>query len=163
MRIKTEANSVVRMDVFKEPKSKSGISAADSKGKSTELSHVECYNYGERGHIATTCPANPTKANMFCRGEQQQLSVSKASSVCQSGQIGDITVDNIVLDTGCSRTMVREDLVHEGQYLKGDAITIRCAHGDTVLYPVAKLEMEVDGLLLSVEAAVSKHSQCQYC
>ena len=152
----TEANSVVRMDVSKEPKSKSSISAADSKGKSTELSHVKCYNCGERGHIATTCPANPTKANMFCRGEQQQLSVSKASSVCRSGQIGDITVDNIVLDTGCSRTMVREDLVHEGQYLKGDAITIRCAHGDTVLYPVAKLEMEVDGLLLSVEAAVSK-------
>ena len=93
---------------------------------------------------------------MFCRGEQQQLSVSKASSVCQSGQIGDITVDNIVLDTDCSRTMVREDLVHEGQYLEGDAITIRCVHGDTVLYPVANLKIEVDGLLLSVEAAISK-------
>ena len=93
---------------------------------------------------------------MFCRDEQQQLSVSKASSVCRSGQIGDITVDNIVLGTGCSRTMVREDLVHEGQCLEGDTITIRCAHGDTALYLVAKLEMEVDGLLLSVEAAVSK-------
>ena len=76
--------------------------------------------------------------------------------MCQSGQIGDITVDNIVLDTGCSRTMVREDLVHEGQYLEGDAITIRCVHGDTMLYPVANLKIEVDGLLLSVEAAVSK-------
>ena len=93
---------------------------------------------------------------MFCRGEQQQISVSKASSVCWSGQIDDITVNNIVLDTGCSRTMVRENLVHEGQYLEGDVITIRCAHGDTVLYPVTKLEMVVDELLLSVEAAVSK-------
>ena len=35
-------------------------------------------------------------------------------------------------------------------------MTIRCAHGDTVLYPVAQLELEVDGLPLCVEAAVSK-------
>ena len=118
---------------------------------------MKCYNCGERGHIATTCPANLTKRNMFCRGEQQQrLSVSKASSVCRSGQIGDITVDNIVLDTGCSRTMVREDLVLAEQYLEGDVVTIRCAHGDTVLYPVAKVELQVEGLPMSVEAAVSR-------
>ena len=47
------------MDVSKEPKSKSGISAADSKGKSTGISHVKCYNCGERGHIATTWAAIP--------------------------------------------------------------------------------------------------------
>jgi len=89
---------------------------------------------------------------MFC-SNSNYVSVSKASSVCRSGQIGDIIVDNI---TGCSRTMGREDLVLEGQYLEGDAVTIRCAHGDTVLYPVAKVELKVDGLQVSVEAAVSR-------
>jgi len=139
---------VVRVDASKELKGKSNTSAADSKGRSTELSHVQLWRKRPL--------ANPTRGNMFC-SEQQKLSVSKASSVlCWSGQIGDITVDNIVLDTGCSRTMVKEDLVYDGQYLEGDAVTIRCAHGDTVLYPVAKLEMKVDGLPLSVEAAVSR-------
>ena len=35
------------------------------------------------------------------------------------------------------------------------AVTIRCAHGDTVLYPLAEVEMVVDGIPLQVEAAVS--------
>ena len=52
--------------------------------------------------------------------------------------------------------MVRQDLIPEGKIIEGDAVTIRCAHGDTVLYPVAQLELEVEGLPLYVEAAVSK-------
>ena len=35
-------------------------------------------------------------------------------------------------------------------------VAIRCAHGDTVLYPVAQLELEAAGLSLCVKAAVSK-------
>ena len=91
---------------------------------------------------------------MFCRGEQQQLLVSKASSLCRSGQIGDITVYNIVLDTGCSRTMVREDLVLEGQYMQSPSNVLMLRN--TALYPVAKVELKVDGLPLRVEAAVSQ-------
>ena len=37
-----------------------------------------------------------------------------------------------------------------------EAITIRCAHGDTVLYPVAKVQMTVDGKVIDVKAAVSE-------
>ena len=104
------------VDGVQESHSKSKISAVDSalKWKSAELSHVKCYNCGEKGHIATTCPANVTKAHVLCGSEQQLLSMWKASSVCWSGQIGEVTVDNIVLDT---RTMVKEDLVQGGQYL----------------------------------------------
>ena len=67
-----------------------------------------------------------------------------------------IHVDQIVLDTGCSRTMVRRDLVPENKFIEGDAVTIWCAHGDTVLYPVAQLELQVDGVPVCVEAAVSQ-------
>ena len=34
-------------------------------------------------------------------------------------------------------------------------VVIKCAHGDIVLYPLAKVDMEVDGLKVKVEAAVS--------
>ena len=67
-----------------------------------------------------------------------------------------IHVEQIVLDIGCSQAMVRQDLVPEGKIIEGDAVTIRCAHGDTVLYPVALLKLEVDGLTLCVEAVVSQ-------
>ena len=76
--------------------------------------------------------------------------------MCQSGRVEGIHVDQIVFDTGCSRTMVRRDLVPENKLIEGDAVTIQCAHGDTVLYPVAQVELQVDGVPVCVEAAVSK-------
>ena len=96
------------------------------------------------------CPS----AALFCRSEQPTLESTtcqlgfRQSFVCRNDQVEDIHVEQIVLDTGCSRTMVRQDLVPEGEIIEGDAVTIRCAHGDTVLYPVAQLELEVDGLPL---------------
>ncbi len=63
-------------------------------------------------------------------------------------------VKEIVLDTGCKRTMVQHDLVTLDKIIQGDAATIRCAHGDTVLYPLAQVSLEIDGIP-EVEAAVS--------
>ncbi len=34
--------------------------------------------------------------------------------------------------------------------------TIRCAHGDTALYPLAEVELEVEGRRIVVEAAISE-------
>ena len=52
--------------------------------------------------------------------------------------------------------MVRQELVPGSKVLEGDAVTIRCAHGDTVLYPVARLDMEIEGRAMCVKAAVSQ-------
>lgn len=65
-------------------------------------------------------------------------------------------VNDIVLDTGCSKTIIHHDLVPSKKLLPGEAVTIRCAHGDNVLYPLANVDLEVDGVPLTVEAAVSK-------
>ena len=37
---------------------------------------------------------------------------------------------------------MRRNLVPQRKILPGDAVTIRCAHGDTVLYHLADLEMK---------------------
>ena len=63
-------------------------------------------------------------------------------------------VKGIMLDTGCSRTMVRRDLVPQAKWLKEDVV-IRCAHGDTVTYPLAWVELTVQGVPVKVEAALS--------
>ena len=73
----------------------------------------------------------------------------------REGVVDGHTVTDILLDTGCSQTVVRSDLVLAEKRIEGDAITIRCAHGDTVLYPIAEVEVVVDGIPLQVEAAVS--------
>ena len=51
--------------------------------------------------------------------------------------------------------MIRQELVPPEKIIEGDVATIRCAHGDTVLYPIANIEMKVDDQVIKVEAAVS--------
>ena len=65
-------------------------------------------------------------------------------------------MNDIVLDTGCSKTLVHHDLVLQEKLLPGEAVTMRCAHGDNALYPVANVNLVMDGVPLVVEAAVSK-------
>ena len=104
-------------------KSNNTVATGRSRG---EQSNVKCYNCGQRGHISTKCPS----AALFCRLEQpkQVLPANQTgfrpSSVCRNGLVEGIQVDQIVLDTGCSRTMVRQDLVPESKIIEGDAVTI---------------------------------------
>ena len=73
----------------------------------------------------------------------------------RTGTVEGQFVPEIVLDTACKRTMVRQELVPPWKIVEGDVATIRCAHGDTVLYPLANVSMEIDGRAFVVEAAVS--------
>ena len=75
---------------------------------------------------------------------------------CQHGEVEGTPVERILLDTGCSKTLVRQELIPKEKILEGEAVTIRCAHGDTVLYPVAKVQVMVDGRAVEVKAAVSE-------
>ena len=61
-------------------------------------------------------------------------------------------MENILLDTGCSRSLVRQELVPREKLLEGGAIAIQCVHGDT---GSAQVEVAV-GQSLEVTAAVSE-------
>ena len=52
--------------------------------------------------------------------------------------------------------MVRSDLVGKGKLLEGEAVTVSCAHGNTVLYPLADVNIELGGVKMGVRAAVSE-------
>ena len=53
------------------------------------------------------------------------------------------------------KNMVQRGLVTEEKILEGEVVTVRCAHGDMVVYPLAEVEMELDGAKMMVQAAVS--------
>ncbi len=80
----------------------------------------------------------------------------RETGVHRKGLVEWKAVTDILLDTGCSRTVVRRELVPQSNIREGDVTTIRCAHGDTVLYPLAEVELEVEGKRIVVEAAVSE-------
>ena len=108
---------------------------------------IVCFNCRKPGHLARRCPNNRTllgresrvKGNMglYCKGSVEGRSVTQ-----------------ILLDTGFSRTMVRRQLVPHTKILEGKMVYIKCAHGDTVLYPLAVVDIEVEGIPVHIEAAV---------
>ena len=118
-----------------------------SKDK-TNRKPVVCYNCGQLGHIAVRCPNN---SNLFCSAVGTRLSVRRP------GIVEGTMVQDIILDTGCSQTMVREDLAKTSKLLEGEAVTVRCAHGDTVLYPLSEVELELAGKKMMVRAAISEN------
>ena len=73
----------------------------------------------------------------------------------QDGQGGGQEVTDILLDAS-ARTMVRRNLVAMEKVIVGKVATISCAHGDTKLHPLAKVEVELDGAHIQVEAALSE-------
>ena len=50
---------------------------------------------------------------------------------------------------------MHQELLPPDNILEGDSATIRFAHDDTVLYPPAKMQMEVDRVPIEVKAVVS--------
>ena len=103
---------------------------------------VNCYNCGKRGHISRNCPSNV----LCCIGWKEELK--------RAGVVNGHKVSDIMLDTGCSRTMVHGKLVTREQLIEGEATAVRCAHGDTMLYPLARVEVEVDGCTIKTVAAL---------
>ena len=115
---------------------------------------LRCFNCGKRGHLAMKCPDRA----LFCDSSRSCLGrgVSRQEQgTSRRGLVEGRYVTDILLDTGCSRTLVHRDLVAPGSMLEGEAVTIRCAHGDVVLYALAEVGVEVDGKVIKVDAAVS--------
>ena len=51
----------------------------------------------------------------------------------------------MLLDTGCSQTMVPRNLVPGHNLIESKGVAIRCAHGDTTFYPPADLRVKLSG------------------
>ena len=112
-------------------------------GKRSSRGEIRCVNCKETGHMARDCPSNA----LF--GGEQGMQEIKHSGVVEGKAVDDM------LDTSCSRTMVRGDLVPREKILEGRGAVVRCAHGNTVLYPVAQVCLEVDGYKINTTATIS--------
>ena len=97
--------------------------------------NVKCFSCGNMGHMSMQCP---DKA-WFCGGGIPQQMARRA------GQVGKTRVEDILWDAGCSRTMVRRELVLDNKLLGGEVVAVRCAHDDSVVYPLADVQLELEG------------------
>lgn len=116
-----------------------------------DLSNIECFNRHNKGYYSANCPHN----SMFCRMPENDISATtvQGPKVLKLGKVEGIHVGDIVLDTGCSRTLVHRDLVPEENLLAGEAVAIRYAQDDTILYPLAQVQLEVEQQVVNTIAA----------
>eukprot|EP00731_Ephydatia_muelleri_P034723 Em0073g20a len=131
-------------------------SVCRKKPREEESEGQRCFQCRKVGHISRNCPE---RRALLWREEAEKR--SKGSGARQNGICLPGTVEGkktkILLDTGCSRTMVSNQLVPLENYLEGKGVSVRCAHGDINFYPLAKVEIGVKDLKLIVEAAVAEN------
>ena len=64
-------------------------------------------------------------------------------------------MSDILLDTGCTRTLIRRDLVPDDRLLDS-TIEIQCSHGDCMEYPLAEIDVAVNDEHHEVLAGVAE-------
>ena len=155
-------------------------SLASSTSKPNRVGSRECHYCGKSGHAEEDCYKRKREESQRSRGTQcyhckkqglMSWECPEKSMVCKelrdkrrkggrpmykTGKVEGQKVTDILLDTGCSRTMVRRNLVAMEKIIVGRVATITCAHGDTKLHPLALVEVELDGSHIQVEAALSE-------
>ena len=99
-----------------------------------------CYNCQQKGHLAVNCPSNPS---LFSAGTGNRKSCLP-SKIYRKGTVNGVSVTDILLDTGASRTLVRRDLV-SGKSTTGKTFPVKCAHGHVFIYPTIEVELQIKG------------------
>ena len=95
-----------------------------------------------------------TSKVLFCGNRINPRGVAEGI-VLWHGVVNDFLVDDLLLDTGCSKTIVHRDLVGGEQWLEGKSIIIQYVHGDAIAYTLAAMELEIQWKSVLVNAAVS--------
>jgi hypothetical protein len=71
----------------------------------TDLKYITCFNCQQKGHYSSNYP----QSALFCG--------TGTGQTARQGQVEGKEVGDILLDTGCLRTMVHRDLVRDGKQL----------------------------------------------
>lgn len=129
-------------------------SPAAEKGKSHG---PKCYSCQIFGYITAKCKltlsgGSSNYHNNYHTMEQQNWEKESHSGITCSGMVEGVPVSDIVLDTGATRTVIRETLVPKGRCL---VVVCLFAVVMGLLSPLARIQIEIGGKAYSVEAAIS--------
>ena len=122
--------------------------------RSDRYREPKCYECGKTGHFSSRCPSRALCA-MSGDEDVEQRRISEDGAVCRDGLVDGVPVADILLDTGCTQTLVHRRLIAPGKETHG-SVAVRCAHGDKVSYPTAQVNITIRDEIFSVLAGVSE-------
>ena len=126
------------------------------RDNSSKQAVLRCYTCDGKGHTSKQCPSRA----LFCGNSSKEKGGVK-NTILRQGLVNGILVDDLLLDTRCSRTIVRRDLVEDEQWLDGESTIIQCTHGDAMAYPLAEVSVEIEGKPVFVKQQSLTHSPKQ--
>ena len=98
--------------------------------------------------LSTATECQRKKGGVQWKKRCQDQGVTHCGTICGT------PVKDILLDTGSTRTLVKKDLVPRNRMVD-DEVAIRCAHNNTIVYPLADVEIRIEGQCFTVQAGVS--------
>ena len=90
---------------------------------------------------------------VFCSLLPPHAGTQQQDRVCHKGTVNGIFTQDIVVDTVANKTLVHRKFVTPADMVEGE-ITISCAHGDSVSYPLAAIQVSLGGRDLLVHVGV---------
>ena len=118
-----------------------GRTQTNSKGER------RCFQCGKYGHLMFNCPNKsvpPTSGAgriLYAKGCDEVAWNERSRKYLRRGNLDGRAVQMLV-DSGCSQTMVSARLVDAPKISSEEKVPILCAHGDTVLYPTAVVKLQ---------------------
>ena len=96
-----------------------------------------CYSCGHWGHLSYSCP---NKKALFAGACQDVAWNEDSYKYLRRGTVDGRPVQMLV-DTGCDRTIVSATIVKTAKLDPGSKVPVLCVHGDTCFYPTATVKL----------------------